>query len=434
MAGACEDISQWRGSFIKFLFGCEFMAEKIEIHNRCLGARIKNITGWKIPDSLKKDIKKFLDELELGKVNRGKKISESRQTKYLDLLRTPLEFFGKEIEKVTNKDIETFERKLSKGEIKSKLKGVAYSHSTQVDMKVALKVFFRWKLGESKALELVGWLDTRDIKKTPEFLKEQEIEKLYRECKTKEQRFLIAVLFDSGARAEEFHNIRYEDMQLPEGNGNYAKITLKNEYSKTKGRTVTLFWRYSLEAVRDYVNQRIDEGIKPTAPIFNIHYDTARRFLYDIGKKVLKKSIHYHLFRHSSATYYADKMNRQQLCMRYGWAFSSEMPDTYISRAGIDEKELENKFTGTDISKIKDELEKEKQKSSIEIEKMKKDTKSLEEDKIQLAEDVEMLKQSDRATAEKIIGFLKIFESDPKFAKNIAKYKKEQLRELFAKN
>lgn len=349
------------------------MNTKINIHQRYTDRRIKNIDEWKIPNSLKKDLRRFIEELELGKVNRGRKISKSRQTKYLDLLRTPFEFFGKEIEKVNTKDVESFEKKLSKGEIKSKLTKKAYSLNTQIDIKKALKIYFRWKLGEAKALDLVGWLDTRNVNKTPEYLSEQEVEKLYKECKTKEQRFLIAVLFDSGARAEEFHNIRYEDIRLPEGTTNYVKIALKEEYSKTKGRTITLFWRYSLEAVKDYLNQRIEEGIKPKDQVFQVKYDTARRFLYDIGKKVLNKPLHYHLFRHSSATYYADKMNRQQLCIRYGWAFSSKMPDVYIARAGVEEKDLENKFSGTELTRMKNELEMEKQKSSMELEEIKKE-------------------------------------------------------------
>jgi hypothetical protein len=59
-----------------------------------------------------------------------------------------------------------------------------------------------------------------------------------------EERFVIAVLFDSGARAEEFHNIRREDIQLPSGSDNYVQITLKEEYSKTNGRTISLYSFY----------------------------------------------------------------------------------------------------------------------------------------------------------------------------------------------
>ena len=41
------------------------------------------------------------------------------------------------------------------------------------------------------------------------------------------------------------------------------------------------------------------------------------------------------MLRHSSATYWAPKMNRYQLCAKYGWTFSSNMPDRYIERKGI---------------------------------------------------------------------------------------------------
>ena len=41
------------------------------------------------------ELTKFLNDLELGKVNKGKKISPARQVKYLDLLHIPLKFFNK---------------------------------------------------------------------------------------------------------------------------------------------------------------------------------------------------------------------------------------------------------------------------------------------------------------------------------------------------
>jgi hypothetical protein len=41
------------------------------------------------------------------------------------------------------------------------------------------------------------------------------------------------------------------------------------------------------------------------------------------------------MVKHSSATYCAAKMNRYQLCAKYGWAFKSDMPDRYIEGKGI---------------------------------------------------------------------------------------------------
>jgi hypothetical protein len=53
-----------------------------------------------------------------------------------------------------------------------------------------------------------------------------------------------------------------------------------------------------------------------------------------LAKKALKKRVTPHMLNHSSATYWAPKMNRYQLRAKYGLAFSSNMPDRYIERKG----------------------------------------------------------------------------------------------------
>ena len=50
-----------------------------------------------------------------------------------------------------------------------------------------------------------------------------------------------------------------------------------------------------------------------------------------------------HMLRHSSATYWTARMNRYQLCAKYGWAFSSDIPDRYIERKGIIFSEIAEK-------------------------------------------------------------------------------------------
>lgn len=52
-------------------------------------------------------------------------------------------------------------------------------------------------------------------------------------------------------------------------------------------------------------------------------------------------------------------MNRQELCYRYGWAFSSRMPDVYISRAGMENKDLDEKFRATELEEVRSQLSKE---------------------------------------------------------------------------
>jgi integrase len=346
------------------------MIQKIRAHERYLSTRKRGISRWKVPALVRTEVLRFVEELELGKVNRGKRISEGRQAKYLDLLRVPLEFFSKPSARLRLAHVERFEKALSTDRIQSRLKGKPYALSTKADMRKALKVFLRWRLGEAKALQLAGWLDTHDQHKTPDYLTEPEVETLLKACHTAEQRFLVAALFDSGARAEEFINIRLEDVRLPEGKDNFVKLTLKQEFSKTLGRTISLYWRHSLDAVRDYVKERVAVGVKPTEPVFAKNYDAMRMFLARLGRRVLRKHVHPHLLRHSSATYYATKLNRQELCYRYGWRFSSNMPDIYISRAGMENKDLDVKFTNTELGELKDDLARLQQQTKIKDERI----------------------------------------------------------------
>src|SRR3989344_5530020 len=196
--------------------------ERIEIHKIDIEKRKQYILKWNIPECEKIALLRFLVDLELGKVNKGKKISLIRRLKYIDSLKVPLFFFNKSFETLTLQDIERFELALSSGIVHSN-KQIAYAHNTKVDLRRALKIYLRWRIGKEQADKLTDWLDTRDIVKTPDYLTEIQIEKLFKACKTNHERFLIAILFDSGARACEFHNIRYEDIQFPDGKDNYVR-------------------------------------------------------------------------------------------------------------------------------------------------------------------------------------------------------------------
>ncbi len=77
-----------------------------------------------------------------------------------------------------------------------------------------------------------------------------------------------------------------------------------------------------------------------------------RKKLKSIGKNALKKRVNPHMLRHSSATYWAHKLNRYQICAKYGWAISSDMPDRYIKRKGIIFDEVAWKGDTDQLSKL----------------------------------------------------------------------------------
>ena len=369
------------------------MPERIEIHYCNLEKRKKQISQWKIPVSTKREFLEFLEQLELGKVNRGRKISATRQLKYISMLKLPLEYLNKPTVRLTVADLERFEKALSSGQLISPLRNHPYRQNTMVDIRKLLRIFLRWRLGDAKALPLTSWFDTRDQHKTPEFLSETEIEQLYKGCSKPEHRFLIAVLFDAGTRAQEFHNLRMEDVFLSEGRENFTRIALKEEYSKTLGRTIALYWKNSAEAVRDFILYRRRMGAKSGDPVFNISYLVAKKFLRRLGQRVLQRNVYYHLFRHSSATYYATKLNRQELCYRYGWKFSSPMPDIYISRAGMESKQLDEKFTQTELGSLKDELAKVDQAARIKDDRIKEMEQAMERMRADIVDTVEKVIQ-----------------------------------------
>ena len=345
------------------------MAVKLEIHPHSLEPRLERVREWMIPKEEQQAVVRFTEELRMGKVNRGRPLSTGRCLKYLDVLKVTLGFCGKSSRRLVVADVERFEKKLSSGNLKT-IRGQPYSAASRADIRKLLRVYLRWRLGRDKAEPLVGWLDTRDVFKTPDFLREAEVERLYRGCKSARERYLVAVLFDAGARATEFHNIRAEDIQLPQGNQNHVRIALKQEYSKTKGRTISLYWKHSLEAVREFLDQRTAEDMRSDEPVFKDTYAAGRLFLARLGRRVLGRRVHYHLFRHSSATYYADKLNRQQLCIRYGWTFSSNMPDVYIASSGVDMEELDKKFTGTEVESLRNSLTRVEQASHLKDERI----------------------------------------------------------------
>src|SRR3989344_7803456 len=334
----------------------------IEIHNRDnVEERRKNIAEYFQNDKDYKDFLEFLRLLSIGEIT-GKEVGERRQLKLIDMISIFLKNFSKTFSKTTLEDLRNFKERFMKDKI-VKADHNPYSDETKEDCTETVLRFIEWKYPENAAKwKLRKWFSIRASKKTPEILTEKEVENIYLGCKNNAERYLIAVLFDGGFRATEFFNLRFEDFIAPTSDFPYYRIDLKEEYSKTKGRNVGMYWKYSTEAIKVYLNELTNTARKKA--VFDFKYDNVRGFLRRLGEKALRRNVHFHLFRKSSATYYASRLNRQQLCVRYGWAFSSDMPDVYIQRSGIEEEQVKEKMYDNDLNKIKKESEAPRGKTS----------------------------------------------------------------------
>lgn len=347
--------------------------EKIEIHPFNFKSRLKKFKT-QVPNKKSYDeILSFLQCLSRGEIT-GKIVGEKRQRKLLDMFILFFKNCNKSLSQLTLKDLQDLKDKLLNDTIK-KQNGGNYSLKTKEDLTETIIRFLEWnnpnKLNElaSKRLPLRKWFMIKAKRKTPETLSEAEVEKLYKNCKSLEGKFLIAVLFDSGARIEEFLNIRFEDIEEPTTNFPYYKIDFKEEYSKTEGRKIGLYWKYCTEAIAKYLGACEKKDMKDR--VFDKNYDAVRMYLARLGKRILNKRVHPHLFRKSSATYYASKLNRQQFCIKYGWKFSSDMPDIYIRRAGVEEDKVKDLMLNDDISVLRSEISYMKLKQKEQSKKIK---------------------------------------------------------------
>jgi Phage integrase family len=224
----------------------------------------------------------------------------------------------------------------------------------------AIKKFWKWKDGNnSQYPDLVEWIDVSVKVKEIPALSRKEIESLVDGTPSIRLKALIMVLFDSGARIEELLNVRLKEEHVtwkPE----LDCYTIRLEFSKTKPRTVSL--PLASRHLRAWLQVHPAKE-NSESQLFPIQYDAIRTSLYRLATRVLQKRVTPHILRHSSATYFANKLNHYQLCNRYGWTMSSDQVNRYIDRAGILEeqttkliRESETATAGAENKSLREEL------------------------------------------------------------------------------
>ncbi len=294
-------------------------------------------------------ILQFLQDAEIGRTilkGQKRKIKPGRLQRMLGLLlKMDNEWFKKPFNEVSEEDMSHFILNLERGIIKSS-KGEPYTGETQSTIKKFIRKYYKYLLGEKENYpKLVQFIDTSTRMLEIKSLSKQENDKLIENSFKLIYRFIFAVLYDSGARIEEFYNIKKSD--LSNENGIY-KIRIR--ISKTNPRTINLpLYPKIIEAYLESNNFKEDDFL------CTINYGTLRKYMNRVGKQFLGRTISPHTFRHGSATYYANYLNRYQLSYRYGWSASSKMPDRYIDMNGLIDDETVTKIAGENFIKTDNE-------------------------------------------------------------------------------
>ncbi len=324
---------------------------KLQNPNKYYAALEKLETGKTnilIPEN-KELILRFLHDAEIGRTilkGQKRKIKPGRLQRMLGLLlKMDREWLKKPFDRVSEEDMNNFILNLERGIIKSS-KGEPYTWETQATIKKFIRKYYKYLLGEGENYpKLVRFIDTSTKILEVKGLSKQENDRLIENSSKLVYRFILAVLYDSGARIEEFYNIKKSDFSKE--NGIY-KVRIR--ISKTKPRTINLpLYSKIIEEYLELNNFKEDDFLCA------LNYGTLRKHLNRIGKQFLKRSISPHTFRHGSATYYANYLNRYQISYRYGWSASSKMPDRYIDMNGLIDDEAVTKIAGDNFIKTDNE-------------------------------------------------------------------------------
>jgi site-specific recombinase XerD len=339
-----------------------------------------SIDKWKIPITEKTRLKKYIKEYRRGQVTgKIRENPESNLAHTLQQLKICLEYFNKDIKKLTKKDTDDFSSDLFTGEIK-KSDGKKYGSGKRI--LVTFKTYLKHYNIKNDIIKKLK-KDIEEPMNEKEVLKKDYVEDVL--CKLHSTRpwhiYVYLTLFWGGLRRMELIGLRIKDIKLPKGDENFVKIKIRREITKNNQgvRVVTLYGANCFNAVKNYINYRKSMGVKDDEQLLEISEEGLKSFFVRLRDK-LNIHIHAHLFRHSSATFICKTIFKRDLfkcCDFFGWAYNSPQVNRYIRRkqaeniGDVEEDETDGQITQTTLQEIRKEVGDIETIKNIEIEELK---------------------------------------------------------------
>lgn len=261
-------------------------------------------------------------------------LSKARIENYLRLLKILAEKLKKDFIAANKEDIQKLVYEIENSD---------YSPHYKHSLKVALKRFYKWLLGNDEEYpEIVKWIKTtfkyKDFLLPEQLINEEEIKKLIDSCNNIRDKAFISLLYESGARIGEIGSLRIKDIEFIE---NYARINIKG---KTGSRSIIII--SSIPYLINWINIHPLKN-NPNSPLFislkegfnykMLSHSMFNRILKKAAKRAgINKRIHPHKLRHSRATFLANKLTEAQMNQIFGWKQGSRMPSIYVHLSGRD--------------------------------------------------------------------------------------------------
>ncbi len=226
------------------------------------------------------------------------------------------------------------------------LENTGLAEHTRYDLKIVLKMFYKWLEGDDETMpSKIAWLKPKiknaSHKLPEELLTEDEVLRLVQTAGNVRDKAFILILYESGCRIGELLTLRIKNI----GFDQYGGILRVN--GKTGDRRVRIIssapalasWMElhplgkDPEAMLWHSNWRNSKKKDPR----NLSHGTVYTLLREYAAKAgIRKRVYPHLFRHSRATVLANKLTESQMKEHFGWVQGSEMAATYVHLSGRD--------------------------------------------------------------------------------------------------
>ncbi|MDE1834775.1 MAG: tyrosine-type recombinase/integrase [Candidatus Micrarchaeota archaeon] len=222
------------------------------------------------------------------------------------------------------------------------LNAMSLGDETKRDIRAIVKQLYKEILGEGLYYPpVVAWIKTMNRKGSrllpDDILSEEEVLSMIRKANDIRDKAIIALLFDSGIRAGELLSMRKKDVDL---SGEPVHIIVNG---KTGMRKIPIL--FSAPYLGAYLNQLKDKrgddflwwNLAQSHILGRLDGPGLRKMLRATAASAgVDKRIYPHLFRHSRASNYANRLTEQQLKVYFGWTGDSRMAATYVHLSGRD--------------------------------------------------------------------------------------------------
>ncbi len=277
-------------------------------------------------------------------------LSVARALRYINDLKCLNRFLKKDFEDTTREDIERVLTELEKSN---------YAEYTKHGFRIVIRKFYKWLRKTEDFPPEVKWYDIKEpknkIRLPEEMLTEQEIIRLINAARNSRDRALVAVLYESGCRMGEMMFLRLKHVKydkygaqiVVEGKTGFRRVRL---VSSAPYLTAWMNEHPNKDDPESHLWVSITKGHLTTYAVYRNTLKTLAR------RSGVKKAVNPHNFRHSRATYLANRLTEAQMKEIFGWTKNSDMAAVYVHLSGRDVDKAILKTHGINIEDDEQEI------------------------------------------------------------------------------